>query len=73
MLKRIGKILFVALVIIGLLATAALLYATSAPGSRRISAAVRDALREQTGFVVAFSKIDIGVLPPRLTLRGITA
>ena len=73
MLKRIGKILFVALLIIGIAAMAALLYATSEPGSRRISAAVRDAIREQTGFVVAFSKIDVGVLPPRLTLRGITA
>jgi translocation and assembly module TamB len=72
-LKRIGKILFVALLLIGLIATTALLYATSEPGSRRISAAVRDAIREQTGFVIAFSKIDIGVLPPRLTLRGITA
>jgi hypothetical protein len=39
-LKRIGKIVFVALAIIGLLATAALLYATSEPGSRRISAVV---------------------------------
>lgn len=73
MLKRIGKIVFVALAIIGLLATAVLLYATSEPGSRRISAVVREAVQEQTGFVIAFSKIDVGVLPPRLTLRGITA
>jgi translocation and assembly module TamB len=72
-LKRIGKIVFLVLAIIGLVATAALLYATSEPGSRRISAAVRDAIKEQTGFVIAFNKIDIGVLPPRLTLRGITA
>jgi translocation and assembly module TamB len=73
MLKRAGKILFIALASIGILATAAILYATSDPGARRISAAVRDAIRAQTDFVVSFESIDLGALPPRLTLRDIRA
>jgi hypothetical protein len=73
MLKRVGQILFIALAVLGLITTAAILYATSDAGSRRISAAVRDAVKEQTGFIVTFENIDLGALPPRLTLRNITA
>lgn len=61
------------LAVIGLLVAGVLIWATSESGSGFISDRIREVVKRETGIDVAFARIEIGFLPPRLALHGITA
>lgn len=73
MVKRVGKILFVFLAVLGLLVAGVLLWATSESGSQKISEWLRGWVRDEMGLETSFENIDLNFFPPRIALRNITA
>ncbi len=73
MFKRVGKILFVFVIVIGLLTAGLLIWITSSHGSKTISAKVRDYVSREFGLVAEFGNIDLEFFPPRLALRDLVA
>jgi hypothetical protein len=73
MAKRLAIVFVAILAAVGLLVAGALLWATSETGSAYISGKVREAVKRESGIEVTFTRIDLGLLPPRLALRDITA
>jgi len=72
-LKRLAKILFVFLAVVGLLTGGVLAWATSESGSRFISGKLRESIKREFAVDISFRDIDIEFFPPRLSLRDITA
>lgn len=73
MLKRVGKIVFVFLAVLGLLVAGTLIWATSESGSQKISEWVREMVEEEMGLQTSFEDIDLSFFPPRVSLQNVKA